>query len=354
MVILTAVLQRPSGRRWRKMKMVREGFALYLTKRALAESSVEVKKRALELFIESAAPAVSVETNAGVHRELDMPVESVGFCEVEDFKMWLAKTKSKASANIYLANLKPFFGWLEKRGIIKQDPFAAITFFETDSRRKEIFTPAEIERIMQVASLRWQVITLLGLCSLRRSEVLNLTKNDLNWQGGYLRITPKQQTANTWAWTIKNHRAAIVPMPEIFTLPDMIVNLHQRIRELIAETPYGQQYICVQPEVCSRMLKMQTEGKLCWHWRNCPWQNFTRDWLRLLKRAAVTPKRYHDLRATMPTTMAERGVPITDVQRLMRHKSVQTTARYYIATDESKLVKTTTDIALKYYVTNVS
>lgn len=321
------------------MLTVSEGFALYLSKRALAESSVEVKTRAKRLFIEAIG---------------DLPVKSVSFAEAEDYKMWLAKSRSVASANIYLANLKPYFGWLKMRGHIDQDPFATITLFETEHKRREVFGPAEIERILRVADLRWQMITLLGLCSLRRSEVLNLTVDDINWQGGYIRITPKADSQTTWQWAIKNHRAAIVPMPEIFTLPDMIVNLHNLLRELITELPIGQPYVCVQPETYERLLMMKSVGGLTWKWRNCPWQNFTRDWLRILKRAAVNRRCFKALRATMPTEMSQRGVPIKDVQQLLRHKSIQTTAEYYIATDERRLIQTTAEIASKFYVSNVS
>lgn len=312
------------------MLTVKEGFALYLSKRVMAESSAEIKERALRLFIEAVG---------------DLPVKSVTYAEAEDYKVWLAKTKTMAAANIYLANLRPFFGWLKARGFIEQDPFASVQRYDVDVRRHEIFEPAEIERIMQVADLRWQAITLLGLCSLRRSETLNLTIDDLDFEKGFLRISTKSDTDKTWRWEIKNHRQAIVPMPESFELPDGAVNLHRILKDLIAELPFGQPYVCIQPDVYKRLLSLNEERKLAWKWRNCPWQNFTRDWLRLLKRAAVRRRRYHDLRGTMPSTMARRGVPLPEIQRLMRHKSIQTTSAYYIQVDEQNLIDKTAEIA---------
>jgi len=315
---------------------VKEAFALYVQKSALEESSVEIKKRALRLFVKSAG---------------DLQIGKVGYAEAEDYRVWLVKNQTKESANIYLANFKPFFGWLAKRGYIERNPFATVKLFEADARRKEVFEPAEIERILRVADLRWQAITLLGLCSLRRSETLNLTINDLCFEKGYCRVEPKQESPTMWPWSIKNHRRAIVPMPEVFTLPDMVVNLHRVLRDLIADLPYGQPYLCVQPIVYGRMLAMKMAGGLSWRWRNCPWQNFTRDWLRLLRQASVRRKRYQDLRATLPTIMARRGVPITDTQRLLRHKSIQTTAQYYIKAEEQKLMVMTAGIAAKFYET---
>ena len=311
-----------------------EAFRSYVKNSSLRESSVDIKQRAFGYFLELAG---------------DIPIDKIGYATAEDYRNWLAEHKSRETANVYLANLKPFFGWLIKRGYMEQNPFAAIELYKTSEKRPEVFKPDEIERILRVADLRWQVITLLGLCSLRRGEVLNLTVADLCFEKNYLRIQPKTNTPETWAWEIKNHQQAIVPLPQKFTFPDMIVTPHNSIRQLISSNPVYQPYVCIQPEIYQQMMVMKTEGRLIWQWRNCPWSNFTRDWRSLLRRAMVRHRNFHSLRATFASAMVNNGLALTDTAKLMRHSSVQTTAKYYIAVDEEKLVNKAAEIAQTNY-----
>jgi integrase len=48
-----------------------------------------------------------------------------------------------------------------------------------------------------------------------------------------------------------------------------------------------------------------------------------------LRAAGVTRRiRFHGLRHTAGTTLSDRGVPLQDIQDLLRHKSPKTTRRY--------------------------
>ncbi|MFH1370286.1 MAG: site-specific integrase [Planctomycetota bacterium] len=317
---------------------VKNAFDLYLQRKLLADSSIELKERALRKFIEVMG---------------DMPVKAITYTEAEDFKTWLVKDNglSKKSANIYLANIRPFFHWMAKRSYIDRDPFAGIDRFRTDKRRKEVFEPVEIEKILRVADLRWQAIVLLGLCTLRRTEVLNLTISDLCFKEGYVRIRRKTDSQKTWRWDVKNYQQAVVPMPKMIMLPSGPIEIHQVLKNQVialkSQYPH-QPYICVLPEIYNKIMAMQRDGRLAWTWRNCPWSNFTRDWRRLLKKANIRFLRFHDLRATLPTVMARQGVPMPEVQRLMRHSSINTTAEYYVSVDEDKLIKKTATIAAQF------
>jgi integrase len=317
------------------MLTLKQAFEIYLEKSSFAESSIEVKQRAFNLFTAMVG---------------DLPIEEVTYGQAEDYKLELAKGRARKAANIYMANLKPFFVWLVRRGYLETNPFDELTLYPVSERNKEIFTPAEIERILRIADLRMQVITLLGLCSLRRAEVLNLTTADLNFAKGYLYIRPKADTATTWRWDIKNHQEAIVPLPEKFSLMDMTVNLHALIRQLSLEIPVFQPYLCIKPACYRYLIQLKDAGRLKWVLRNCPWQNFPRDWRHLLKRASVRSLRFQDLRVTFATTMVKNGLAITDTSKLMRHSSIQTTATYYVQVEEQKLFKRVSEIADKFYV----
>jgi len=314
-------------------------FKLYLDRSALAESSVEIKTRALRYWNESLG---------------DMPVADVRYSHAEDFKVVLAKGRSQSAANTYLANFKPFFSWLFKSGYIESDPFTQISLYSVGQTIMATYNRDEIERLMLVADHRWKAIILLAMCSLRRAEILNLNVSDIHFDEGYIHITPKKDTVTTWKWAIKDYNQAITPLPTFFELPNMKLDLHLLLVELIENLPPKQPYLILKPETYQRRMQQKAEGKLNYDKRVNPWGNFNRYFKRLLKRACVEHKRFHDLRGTFATNMIKAGRSLKETQMLMRHSSASTTARYYIQVDQRELVSKTNETLKKYYVSAVA
>ena len=293
-------------------KSVTELFEIYLSCSDLTASSVDIKRRAFGFF---------TELFSGV------AVEELTFCHGEDFRNYLANGRSRQSANIYLANTKPFFSWLVRRGFLKVNPFGEVAPFRIGEKIAETFSAAEIERMLSVADVRWKVIILLALSSMRRSEILNLTVRDIDFDKGFITIREKKDTDRTWVWTIKNHNQAMVPLIE--PAEKMLIELIDGLDV--------QPYVIVKPGYYRRLIKRKAAGTLHFRLRNCPWGNFTRDFLHLLSRASVGHKRFHSLRATFATNMDSANLSLPEIQKLMRHSSPAITARY-IRHDENELV----------------
>lgn len=304
-----------------------EAFQLYLSRAALADSSAAIKSRAAGLFTELFG---------------DMDVSDVTYGHAEDFQNWLGKSRSKQTVNIYVKNFKPFWSWMVKRGFIEQNPFDELKDFVIGEIRRPLFDSGEVERILKVANDNWRAMILLGLLSLRRSEVLNLTVKDIDFAKNYILITPKKDTTETWRWDIKNHNQAIVPLPAVITLPDYEVNLHNLLVRIIENLPAKQPYIFVKPAWYQKLMAMKP---VPFELRNCPYGNFTREFLCVLKRAKVEHKRFHDLRGTFATNISKH-LTLCEVQKLMRHSSVQITQKY-IHTEEQKLIARTVEITSK-------
>jgi integrase len=55
-----------------------------------------------------------------------------------------------------------------------------------------------------------------------------------------------------------------------------------------------------------------------------------------LKEAGIENLRFHDLRHTAGTRMADANVPITAISDILGHADIRTTTRYAHATDEAK------------------
>ncbi len=211
--------------------------------------------------------------------------------------------------------------------------------------------PEEIERLLKVADNRMRVAILLALSSLRRAEVLNLVINDIDFDKGYILVSPKKDTKETWPWEIKDHNQAITPLPEIIRLPETMINLHTELIKLIDQLPEGQPYVCLTSKQYKFMMAHKAAGTLIWEMCNSPWRGFSRDFQLLLKKASVEPRRFQDLRGTFATRMLNNGCSLVETQKLLRHSSPQTTARYYIEVEEQKLVAKSASICGKCYVT---
>lgn len=302
-----------TGGKENKMKQsVTELFEMYISCSDLTASSVDLKRRAFGFF----SCLFS-----------DVALEELTFCHGEDFRNYLAKGRSRQSANIYLANTKPFFSWLVRRGFLKINPFGEVAAFRIGNKISETFTPDEIGRMLTVADTRWKVIILLALSSMRRSEILNLTVRDIDFDKGYITIREKKDTDRTWSWTIKNHNQAMVPL---------VGPAEKMLIELIDELD-TQPYVIITPSYYRHLMKRKAAGRLHFRLRNCPWGNFTRDFLKLLSRASVRRKRFHSLRATFATNMDSANLSLPEIQKLMRHSNPAITARY-IRHDENELV----------------
>jgi integrase len=299
-------------------------FDLYERKNPdLAESSVALKDRAVRFFCDLFG---------------DMPAGEVTRGHAEDYRLRLVTDeRTPSSANFYLANIGPFFAWLVAEQHIEQNPFAGVRRYRPERKVRLIFTPEEVNRILAVADARWRVIVLLSAeHSLRRAEILNICRNDI--KGDWLHIQSKRKTKDTWPWRIKNHAEALLPISP---------RLKAAFGELRREP--GQAYLIVKPVLCRKLLHLQAENSLSHEHRNCPYLNFTRDWLKLLKRASVVRKRFQDLRCTYGMALFRGGMQEGEVSKMMRHSSVDTTHRFYLRYEQQELAEKSQKALSSFY-----
>lgn len=319
------------------MRSITNYHVLYLARAGVAESTAELKNRALRYFIKFFG---------------DLPVDEVKYSHAQDFKVMLAKGRTKCSANIYLSNFKPFFSWLFVNGYISANPFGNLSLYSVSQPIKTTYNKDEIERMLTIADARWQVIILLALSSLRRGEILNLHVRDIFFDKGYIQVNAKKDTVTSWCWDIKDHQQALTPLPEYIELSERY-ELHNLLIRLIEDLPPKQPYVILKPQIYQRRMQQKAEGRLTYELRNNPWGNFNRAFQRLLSRAGVKPKKFHALRTTFANFCIQSGKSLEETKNLMRHSAVQTTERYYVDVNNHKLVADTAEKMKKFYVTCV-
>lgn len=62
-----------------------------------------------------------------------------------------------------------------------------------------------------------------------------------------------------------------------------------------------------------------------------------KEWNKIKAKAGITDFRFHDLRHTVGTRLAHRGVPVPVIRDVIAHSDIKTTIRYVHTAEEQML-----------------
>jgi len=316
---------------------VSELFELYLSRSDLRPNSIRFKRRALRYFIEGFG---------------DIPVGRVNSAIAEDYRTLLAVGRSKRAANGYLANFKPFWEWLLRHNRIESNPFYGLRLFRITKTKRQTFGANELSRMLKVSSQVWRVRICFGLLGMRRGEMLNVCKRDINLSARHphILLSPKKATRDTWPWDLKDYAIRYVALPERMYFDDIVIRLHDDIGELMRQ-PWP--YICIKEKYHKKLIGWQKENKPEFDkYTDDPTGNFQRMFRALQKRAGIRQlKRYHELRAAFATKMIKNcGLDLA--ADALGHSNVNTT-RMYNRKSEMSLVQDMGELVERCYQTIV-
>ena len=178
--------------------------------------------------------------NAGRHAIdalTDKPLEEVTWADVAEIRGHMDRL-GKSEATIYktLRMLKALLGRAVKRHMIVENPFAGEYMGEKVVKTKRIFSPAEIDAMIEAApSLMWQALIQLAVTSgLRKSELLHLRwEEDVDLDACTVRVQGRRGGPSILAWEPKTARSTrTVP------LPLATVDLLRRLKIKSGGSPY--------------------------------------------------------------------------------------------------------------------
>jgi len=262
----------------------------------------------------------------------DMRITDFGHAQAEQFQSWAIESgRNPVSANIYIKTIRPIFRWAMRRDLIAKDPFGQLRLFRIPKKMIRIYEPFEFQAMLSSCPNKlWQARLLLAkTAGLRRSEVLNLTVNDVDFGRGILYVQTKKETHHTWRWMPKDKDLRELPLVE---------HLNNLLIKLQNELPEGQPYLMMTRNRYKRIMQLKARDRLSWRIRVCPDENWSKPFERILKRAEITGT-FHDLRRTCITEWLENGLQPHEVMRLAGHSSIDTTMRYYVTTRRSLIDK---------------
>ncbi|MBN2267669.1 MAG: tyrosine-type recombinase/integrase, partial [Candidatus Babeliaceae bacterium] len=233
----------------------------------------------------------------------------------------LDKGQSPATVAKKLRSLKRFFCLAMQRKQLDENPFRYVKLPRVPKPKIRVYSSDEISRISRAAhqpqgsSLQWDVVIILALTTgLRRSELLNMTWSDIDFDEMTIQVTAKEDAVETWRWEIKDADSRKVPLTE--EVCQLLIDLQNRSEQ-------GYPYVLVPPKRYDYIQNvLRPSGK----WtlvdaRTSIVNNFTRDFNRILKQANVKHGTFHDIRKTAITHWFQQGLSEYDVMTLAGHSN---------------------------------
>lgn len=197
------------------------------------------------------------------------------------------RTISPSTVNRELSWLRSVFNRAIDWGKVEHNPLKKVKFYKENNQRIRYLEKEELEGLLKNSSPRLKaVITFAINTGLRKSEIQNLKWSDVNFQEGYIgvhgtkngesRYCPMNQDARNALLQFRKHPKS----PYIFCGKD------------------GEPY------------------------------NFRKSFETALGKSGIINFRFHDLRHTFASYLAQRGVDLNTIRELLGHKSLDMTLRY--------------------------
>ena len=234
-----------------------------------------------------------------------------------------------ATVSKKLRALKTLFQRALERKQLDENPLRHVKLPKWSKRKIQVYKPREREDLLRFArdypgAVRWDLLIQAALATgMRRGELLNTVWSDIDFEAGTIDVSPKEDTTETWQWLVKDTERRTLPLTD-----DMVT----RLSEHHAEQPEKHPYVFVPPCRYAKIQELRRKGR--WSLSDSRLKvlnNFKRDFLRLLARANIRDKRFHDLRNTALTNWFAAGLTEFEVMRLAGHSDFNTTHRFYLA-----------------------
>ncbi|MGY0386408.1 tyrosine-type recombinase/integrase [Nocardioides sp. WG-D5] len=218
----------------------------------------------------------------------------------------LARTTNKARATLRAA-----LGHAEREELVLRNAASRITVPKYQRKNITPWTPAELERFLEVVKRhRWYgAFLILATYGARRGEVLGLPWKNIDFEAGTIRIDQQLQRID----------GKLTISPVKTEAGQRVLPLSESVRRVLGPVapPDGD----VGDE--TNLVFRSTTGT------GIDPQNFTRQFQAICAEAGLPRIRLHDLRHTTATLLKKIGVPDRDIQHILGHADITTTQQIY-------------------------
>ncbi|MEO1944708.1 MAG: site-specific integrase [Candidatus Thioglobus sp.] len=222
----------------------------------------------------------------------DRKIVDISTSDISDGINKLPSTLSNATKNRYKAVVSVVFSYACRQYGLAQNPVKNIRSLPENNARIRFLLNDERSRLFEACrSSQWRKLYLLVLLAIttgaRRGELLSLEWNDIDFDRNLAHIK-----------TTKNGEPKVLPLTE-----DVMIELEK---------------FKAQEPVLVFNSEIVTDKPFC----------FNNQWKRVLKEAEIEGFRFHDLRHTCASYLAQSGASLLEIADVLGHKQIQMTKRY--------------------------
>lgn len=204
----------------------------------------------------------------------------------------LSSNLSNSTKNRYKAVISVVLSYAVKTSIIEQNPTLKIASLRENNHRVRYLSNNERKRLYEASrASKWSKLYLLILMAIttgsRKGELMNLRWSDIDLD---------RQTA--YVETTKNGQPKVMPLTD-----DVVAELGR--------------FIGKESEFIFNS-ELKPDRPMC----------FTKQWKKALKLAEIEDFRFHDLRHTTASYLAQNGASLLEIADVLGHKQIQVTKRY--------------------------
>lgn len=269
--------------------------------------------KTIELYKTSITKFIAVNGN--------IPLNQVTLRGIEFFKIRIAETRSKTTANIYLRNLKSAFYFAMNYGFIYENPFIGIKQFKIEDKEKLSFEPEDMTLILNIIKEPFlkRIVSFAATTGARLGEILNLQWKDIRVSKKCIHIGNKEDFLTK---TRKERNIPLLPFSSI---------INEDPYKECEWNKYRQQNICFEGE---NVIEFNNKNDLKYVFGKYDGSKFANNYIsklfkKYLREANFNEKyHFHCLRHTAITNMAMKGVPPFIIQVIVGHKDIKTTQSY--------------------------
>lgn len=241
----------------------------------------------------------------------NMKLSDIQLYDIQKFLNSLSKELSSETIKKYKNCLSGIFNFAVKWGFLKYNPCIGVTIPKglNTSVTPVFLEPEEVERLLFYLSkeeIKYQIIVRLALqCGMRRSEILGLTWNAIDFVNQTISI--KQATT-----TIRG------------------------VGTIISDTKNesSKRTIFVKKEILDLIEKLPNNNELIFGYMHN--DTVTKWFSRFLKKNNLKHMRFHDLRHTHATLLIANGIDMKTVSSRLGHSNISTTMNIYTHTLSEK------------------
>ena len=248
----------------------------------------------------------------------------------------LDRGNSNATVSKKLRAIKRLLRLAVNRKQLDESPLQYIAIPKSPKKKVNVYADDQCRRILKAAqectakwdskkSVKWDLIITVALATaMRRSELMNCTWADVDFDAQTIEVNSKENTKDTWKWLIKDSDHRTLPLTE---------EIVQMLADHQARQPERYPYVFVLParyDYIQNVLRPKGKWTLS-DSRLKVVNNFKRSFDKILRRAGVKTGTFHDIRRTAISIWFANGMSEHDVMVLAGHSSFATTHKFYLA-----------------------